>query len=232
MSSKVSNPGAFDTSPARAAKRRSNSSARSAGTVMALMRTTLISLPWSPLSTVSRTPASAGGASAGSAARAESLMAGSGRTVLFVVYSTSQRGNLPNAHPLRGMREDRGVFGRPPGSRAPSLVSRRAVPAPVRRLASFFCADHRRGWHPGRLPLVAEEPLDLRRELLAGRNVARTLGGLDVAHHLGHIRAVRQPFLDALQVLVGLTVERREVDLDTADLTKTRQQRTDRRRRG
>jgi hypothetical protein len=40
-SSKASKPGDFDTSPARLAKRFSNSSIRSAGTVMALIRTTL-----------------------------------------------------------------------------------------------------------------------------------------------------------------------------------------------
>src|SRR5262249_35246284 len=44
-------------------------------------------------------------------------------------------GKYPDAQPLRGMREDRGAPG--PLAREPSLVSRRAVPAPVRRLAFF-----------------------------------------------------------------------------------------------
>src|SRR5215203_603512 len=97
MSSKVSKPGAFETSPARAANRRSNSSTRSAGTVMALMRTMLMS----PFYRLGRQPGFARGRPEG-AGREKMLMEGSGRTVGFVVYSSVGRGNIPMRHPFGG----------------------------------------------------------------------------------------------------------------------------------
>src|SRR5262249_43030902 len=199
MSSKVSKPGAFDTSPARAANRRSNSWTRSAGTVMALMRTTLMLLlspGRAPASRWRSAPAAAACLSTVWTGRARPppqepgrrkwLMEGSGRTARFVVYSPRGRGNIRCATPS-GKREDRGAPG--PLAREPSLVSRRAVPSPVRRLA-FFCARfrwrRRRGCSAPRpsSTLLAQEPLDLRRQLVAGRDLTRVLVRFDVADHL------------------------------------------------
>jgi hypothetical protein len=70
----------------------------------------------------------------------KSLMEGPGRTVLFVVYSSVARGNIPMRNPFGGSAKIAVIPGGSFG--IPSLVSRRAVPAPVRRLA-LFCARFR-----------------------------------------------------------------------------------------
>src|SRR5215218_1694688 len=258
MSSKVSKPGAFDTSPARAANRRSNSSTRSAGTVMALMRTMLMFLLapsqaparcfWSrsqapalqrqsakplPLRAAVGKAAAVARLSIVSAAGLDSPGGGregrreknadgrvwSDRRVRGLLVR--REGKYPDAPPLWGKREDRGDPGR---SREPQFgeSAGRPCPGPSTRLFLFpFSA----------LALLAQEPLDLRRELVAARNVARAFVGLDVAHHLGDVGPLRQAFLDPLEVLVYLAVEHREVGLHARELAYPRQQRADSRRR-
>jgi hypothetical protein len=65
----------------------------------------------------------------------KSLMEGPGRAVRFVVYSSVARGNIPMRYPFGGSAKIAVIPGDSLGK--PSLVSRRAVPAPVRRLAFF-----------------------------------------------------------------------------------------------
>src|SRR5262245_17417533 len=104
MSSKVSNPGAFETSPALAAKRRSNSSTRSDGTVMALMRTTLMRPFLSPRPANRRRQEGVRASLFREMADGRAWQNGPVRGLLV-----PSEGKYPDAQLLRGKREDRGA---------------------------------------------------------------------------------------------------------------------------